>query len=57
MDGAVPAFDLATNSPPGIPAEELAAIYRQRWEIELAFDELKNHLDHPGRCAHARPKE
>lgn len=30
------------------PAEELVAIYRQRWEIELAFDELKNHLGPSG---------
>lgn len=26
------------------PAEELAALYCQRWEIETAFDELKVHL-------------
>lgn len=26
------------------PAEELAALYAQRWEIETAFDELKVHL-------------
>jgi hypothetical protein len=26
------------------PANELAAIYHQRWEIETAFDELKVHL-------------
>lgn len=26
------------------PADELIALYRQRWEIELAFDEIKNHL-------------
>lgn len=25
-------------------ADELIARYRQRWEIELAFDEIKNHL-------------
>ena len=30
------------------PAEELVALYRQRWEIELAFDELKNHLGPSG---------
>lgn len=26
------------------PAEELAVLYRERWEIETAFDELKTHL-------------
>lgn len=26
------------------PAEELAALYHERWEIENAFDELKTHL-------------
>lgn len=26
------------------PAEELAALYQQRWEIETALDELKTHL-------------
>ncbi|MFC9932220.1 transposase [Streptomyces sp. NPDC127190] len=26
------------------PAEELIPLYRHRWEIELAFDEIKNHL-------------
>ena len=26
------------------PAQELAALYPERWEIETAFDELKTHL-------------
>ena len=26
------------------PAEELAALYQERWEIETALDELKTHL-------------
>jgi len=26
------------------PAEELINLYRQRWEIEMTFDEIKNHL-------------
>jgi IS4 transposase len=26
------------------PAEELAALYHERWEIENMFDELKTHL-------------
>jgi hypothetical protein len=29
---------------PEIPAEELIALYHQRWEIELAFDEIKTVL-------------
>ena len=30
--------------PDKAPAEELAALYHERWEIETAFDELKTHL-------------
>lgn len=30
------------------PAAELVALYRERWEIELAFDEIKNHLGPSG---------
>lgn len=30
-----------------VPASELAAAYQQRWEIELAFDELKTHQRGP----------
>ncbi len=30
--------------PAAAPAEELAALYRERWEIETALDELKTHL-------------
>ncbi|MEU1371097.1 transposase [Streptomyces sp. NPDC005803] len=30
------------------PAAELVALYRERWEIELAFDEIKNHLGPAG---------
>jgi hypothetical protein len=29
------------------PAEELAAVYHERWEIETALDELKTHLRRP----------
>jgi IS4 transposase len=28
----------------GAPADELAALYHERWEIETAMDELKTHL-------------
>jgi hypothetical protein len=30
--------------PQKAPAQELAALYHERWEIETAFDELKTHL-------------
>jgi len=30
-------------NPPSAPAAELAALYHERWELELAFDELKTH--------------
>ena len=30
--------------PEAAPAEELAAVYHERWKIESAFDELKTHL-------------
>jgi hypothetical protein len=33
--------------PAEVPAAELAAAYHQRWEIELAFDELKTHQRGP----------
>ena len=33
--------------PAEAPAVELAAAYAQRWEIELAFDELKTHQRGP----------
>ncbi len=33
--------------PAEAPAEDLAAAYAQRWEIELAFDELKTHQRGP----------
>ena len=36
------------------PAEELAALYHERWEIESAFDEFKTHLR--GRQAILRSK-
>jgi IS4 transposase len=37
------------------PADELIALYRQRWEIELAFDEIKNHLGPGGTAPIAHP--
>jgi IS4 transposase len=31
--------------PKAAPAKELAALYPERWEIEMAFDEFKTHLE------------
>ncbi len=46
VEGAEPSYRLLTTIlEPGVaPAEELAALYHERWEIEGAFDELKTHL-------------
>jgi hypothetical protein len=44
--GAEPIYRLVTSivDPQPAPAQELAALYHERWEIETAFDELKTHL-------------
>jgi hypothetical protein len=46
MPDAEPICRLVTTilDPAQAPAEELAALYPQRWEIEGALDELKTHL-------------
>jgi len=49
LDGvadAEPVYRLATTilDPEQAPAQELAALYHERWEIETAFGELKTHL-------------
>ena len=46
IEGAEPIYRLATTilDPAKAPAEELAALYHERWEIETTFDELKTHL-------------
>jgi len=38
--------DILTSAldPEKYPASELTALYRERWEIEIAYDELKTHL-------------
>lgn len=43
---AEPLYRLITSllEPRLAPAQELAALYHDRWEIETAFDELKTHL-------------
>jgi hypothetical protein len=44
--GAEPLYRLVTTilNCEQAPAEELAALYHERWEIETALDELKTHL-------------
>lgn len=46
VEDAEPLYRLLTTilDPDEAPAEELAALYHERWEIENAFDELKTHL-------------
>jgi Insertion element 4 transposase N-terminal/Transposase DDE domain len=46
IEGAEPLYRLATTlmDPKAAPAQELAALYHERWEIEGALDELKTHL-------------
>jgi hypothetical protein len=43
--------------PQRAPAEELAALYHERWEIETAFDEFKAHLRGAGRVLRSKPPE
>jgi hypothetical protein len=46
VEGAEPIYRLLTTilDHEIAPAEELAALYHERWEIETALDELKTHL-------------
>lgn len=46
IKGAEPLYRLVTTilEPERAPAEEVAALYHDRWEIETALDELKTHL-------------
>lgn len=46
VEGAEPIYRLLTTilDPEEAPAQELAALYHERWEIETALDELKTHL-------------
>jgi hypothetical protein len=46
VPGADPIYRLITTilDPSAAPAQELAALYHERWEIETALDELKTHL-------------
>lgn len=44
-----------TNLPPSVPSREIVELYRRRWEVEVAFDEIKTVLCHPP--AGAQPTE
>jgi hypothetical protein len=46
VEDAEPIYRLITTilDPKQAPAQELAALYHERWEIETALDELKTHL-------------
>ena len=46
VSDAEPIYRLLTSvlDPQQAPAQELAALYHERWEIETALDELKTHL-------------
>jgi len=46
IDGQDEIYRLVTTilNPVQAPAEELARLYHERWEIEAAFDEIKTHL-------------
>lgn len=46
MPDAEPVYRLVTTvlDPTQAPANELAALYHERWEVETALDELKTHL-------------
>lgn len=46
VENAEPLYRLITNllDPLEAPAEDLAGLYPQRWEVEVALDEFKTHL-------------
>jgi hypothetical protein len=42
------------TDPKAYPADELIALYHDRWEIELAFDEVKTHLRDRAECLRSK---
>ena len=50
LPGSDDVFTLITTllDPEAAPAAELAALYHERWEIEIAYDEVKTHMLGPG---------
>jgi hypothetical protein len=53
-DGTVYRLITTLLDPDQAPAEELAAFYAQRWEIENTLDEIKNHQSVPGLVLRSR---
>jgi hypothetical protein len=53
---AEPLYRIVTSilDPQDAPAEELAILYHERWEVETGFDEIKTHLRGPGRVLRSR---
>jgi len=47
---------LMTNllDPEAWPAAEVVAMYHERWEIEIAFDELKTHMLERKECLRSK---
>jgi hypothetical protein len=43
--------------PEEYPADELVALYHERWEIEIAYNELKTHLLESEECIRSRSPE
>jgi len=43
--------------PLAYPAEELIELYHERWEIEIAFDELKTHMRDRSECLRSKRPE
>ena len=56
---AASSYRLVTNilEPTRAPAGELATLYRERWEMETAFDEFKTHLRGPRRVLRSKTPE
>lgn len=45
------------TDPEAYPAKELITLYHERWEIELAFDELKTHMNERKECLRSKKVE
>jgi hypothetical protein len=52
-------YRLVTNilEPERAPADELAVLYHERWEIETAFDEFKTHMKGGGHLLRSKTPE
>jgi hypothetical protein len=59
VPGSEPMYRLLTtlHDDREAPASQLAALYHERWEVELVFDELKTHLVHRRRVFRSKTPE